>query len=132
MNFTLERTEVHDWGQISSLHSEDGNHLYWTLERTYLQADGTWVPKLPNGIYSCVFGDHNLDSGPVQAYEIMNISGHQGILIHRGCYSRDSEGCILIGMSLNSAEKMICASEVAFNQFMTLQDGKDFTLTVIE
>ena len=59
-----------------------------------------------------------------------------GVLFHHGNYSRDSDGCILLGMGLGRMKdggRMLTSSNVACKQFMKTQDGaKEFTLTVID
>lgn len=133
MNFTLARNAYLPIGIRSTLTSEDGAHVYQTLEHAYddasLAAPGEkWVPKLPPGTYTCRQGNHNLHSGPIVAYEILGVPGHSGVLIHPGNTEDASEGCVLIGKVETATG--VGQSRAAFDEFMALQAGADFTLTV--
>jgi hypothetical protein len=92
--------------------------------------DGTYCPKIPNGTFKCTIGTHKLKDGcPRQLYELMGVPKHTGVLFHIGNTNDDSEGCILLGTYLGTEE--VCASKLAFDHFMALQAGLDFTLTVL-
>jgi hypothetical protein len=122
--FTLNRISLSEEGIFSVLTGEDGSS-YFTAEHAY---DGK--PKLPNGIYICVKGQHLLHSGPVEAFEITNVPGHSGILFHIGNYPQiDSDGCVLLGKSQENS--MITHSKEAFEEFMNfLKDIDSFQLVV--
>jgi len=131
MNLTLSRLAYDPEGIFSELSGEDGEVLFQTLEHAYKQQDGSYAPKLPPGIYDCIVGLHELDNinGPFQAYEILNVPGHSGILFHVGNYNRDSKGCVLLGTA--KGDNMITGSKTAFDKFMKLQDDQSFTLEVV-
>lgn len=124
---------------ITTLHTAKGifgfltdtndNELSVTLQHAYQLVTGDYEPKLMPGIYICVRGNHNLNSGPISTFEVMAVPGHTGILFHYGNYNDDSEGCILLGTYADANQ--IYNSRVAFDKFMKLQTGVDsFTLTV--
>lgn len=122
MEFTLNRTDFKDTGIFGTLEGEGLE--FHTLEHAY-----DCKPKLPNGTYTCVRGQHMLHSGPVEAFEIQHVPGHTGILIHVGNYNDDSDGCVLIGLTRYG--DAITGSRVAFNQFMGKLTGvNEFKLTV--
>jgi hypothetical protein len=129
MNLTLKRQSFNSWGIISELTEANGEEVAVTLEHAYQSPTG-YLPKLPDGTYTCVLGTHQLSSGgPQSLYEITNVPGHQGILMHVGNYNRDSEGCVLVGTALG--QECITGSKTALGKFMELQGGENFTLTVL-
>lgn len=52
---------------------------------------------IPTGEYTCVRGTHNLDGHALETFEITNVPGRTGILIHRGNFYTDSLGCVILG-----------------------------------
>ncbi len=131
MNFTLKRTEYTQDGVFGELTSDGTDKVFTTLEHAFERLDGPYRPKLNAGTHICTLGEHNLDhSKGVQLYEINNVPGHSGILIHIGNYNHDSDGCVLIGTALGN--KCITGSLRALATFMGLQGGQEFTLTVLE
>lgn len=133
MNLTLARDRYSNLGIFSTLEDENGEQIAVTLEHAYEDENGDYSPKLPAGTYTCKLGSHHLDHlGVAELYQIMEVPGHEGILFHVGNYNRDSDGCVLLGTGLGQAQACITASRVAFDKFMTLQGGKDFTLSVVD
>lgn len=132
----LLRTEFKANGIFSVLQSEDGAEIYMTLEHAYLQANGLYIPKIPNGTFECFRGIHVLEPTqlnpkpkPFETFEIMGVAGHSDLLFHVGNFNLDSEGCVLLGLA--KTENNILNSRQAFNQFMNLKTGiNQFTLTV--
>ena len=131
MNLTLTRQSYNSWGVISELADIGGKIIAVTLEHAFEQPDGSYAPKVPAGTYTCMLGTHHLDhGGPQQLYEVKNVPGHTGILFHKGNYNHDSDGCILLGSSLDKVDQCVVSSEAAFDAFMALQAGAPFTLRV--
>lgn len=136
MDCILIRKEKRCDGIFSVLTNESATSmLAITLEHAYRNDDGTYSPKLPNGVYTCVRGTHQLHDGkPFITFEITNVPGHTGVLFHIGNYNEDSEGCVLVGKGYgwkDDGGKMIVDSGKAFKAFMDLQTCIDsFTLTV--
>lgn len=130
MNLKLTRSSCYSWGIVSVLTDEQGLLSLLTLEHAYLMPKGLYAAKIPNGIYNCVLGTHQLLHGdPFETYEVTGVPHHSNILFHKGNYNSDSEGCILLGESLG--DQCILSSKEAFDQFMTFQaDASSFSLTV--
>jgi hypothetical protein len=131
MNLTLKRNAFKSAGIFGTLTDESGTQVAVTLEHAYEQTDGTYAPKLPRGVYTCQRGEHQLlgMSVPFTTFEITNVPGHTNILLHKGNFNRDSEGCVLVGTEAN--DTMILNSGVAFDKLMALQAGiYNFQLTV--
>ena len=107
----------------------NGMHFLWTLEHAYQQDDQSWQPKIPPGTYICLKGNHVLGSGPIVAFEVLNVPDHTGCLLHPGNTEADSEGCILVG--LETEETMVLHSRDAFDSLMGLmKDQNKFKLTI--
>lgn len=128
MNLALTRTEYLSTGIFGLLLSEDDELELYTIEHAYAtQPDGTvgslvYQPKVPQGAYTCVRGTHALSNGVAfETFEITNVPGHTGVLIHPGNSENDSHGCVLLGLSRSG--DLILHSKDAFNKFMKLQTG---------
>lgn len=136
MNMTLRNTDYRDDGIYGELLDDQGAHFCYTLQHAYDSGngDGSYSPKIPPGTYTCQRGQHQLAHmpAPFTTFEVLNVPGHTNILIHKGNYNDDSEGCILVGTTINKGDTwMITASAPVFNKFMQLQSNNDtFTLTV--
>lgn len=137
MNLVLKNTDFLDAGIFGELLHEDGSHLCYTLQHAYdtRNGDGSYGPKVQNGIYTCVRGQHQLAhmSFPFETFEITNVVGHTNILFHVGNYNGDSEGCVLLGTNAAKYANPPCItkSAMAFAAFMDLLKNIDtFTLTV--
>jgi hypothetical protein len=138
MDITIKRTTFEADGIFGIMADTTGKVLAVTLEHAYdsSNGDGTFIPKLPTGTYTCQRGQHQLAgmSQPFTTFEIMNVPGHTNILIHWGNFNKDSEGCVLIGETIDiyiGGSHMITSSRITFENFMSLQSGVDsFTLVV--
>ena len=131
MNLTLNRNRYDKTGIYGKMYDESGTFLYYTLEHAYEQESGGYEPKVPEGVYTCQRGMHQLANmtAPFQTFEVTNVPGHTNILIHPGNYDADSEGCILLGTG--EGVNMVTNSRAAFGAFMDLEQNVDtFTLTV--
>lgn len=138
MNITITRDEYRADGIFGFMTSDAGFTCY-TLEHAYDsgRGDGSFVPKVDAGTYICK--RHAPNRLPYDTFELQDVPPFQGqpvtgVLIHRGNYDKDSEGCILIGASIFTASdgsQMITSSAPTFNKFMSLQSNIDeFTLTI--
>lgn len=125
MDLKLIRKDCKEDGIFGVLLDEQGNQIAVTAEHAY-----NALPKLPQGVYTCKRGHHVLHSGPVETFEVLDVPGHSGILLHVGNYpQKDSDGCILLGEE--RVGDMITNSRETFEKFLQLQSGVDsFMLTV--
>lgn len=131
MKMTLRRTNFRSDGIFGELLDDVGNHFCYTLEHSF-----NLVPAVPVGEYICQRGQHQLAhmDAPFTTYQLLDVPGHTNILIHKGNYNVDSEGCILLGTLLictDSTPWMLGGSAPIFNKFLQLQSNcPTFTLTV--
>lgn len=142
MDLTLKRMTPEAEGVFGHLLDDQGRILATTLEHSYSSesGDGSYASKIPNGIYTCIRGQHQLHSmkAPFTTFEITGIKGHKNILFHIGNFNEDSDGCVLLGTGMLMAgdtsaktKPMLTRSKEAFSRFMSLQkDVNAFTLTV--
>lgn len=138
MNLKLTRTLFEPYGIFGELAFTDASPLRYcyTLEHAF-QVGDQWMPVIPEGIYNCVRGWHQLSNAePFETFEITGVEGHKGLLFHAGNFNADSHGCVLLGREIiDSAAggKMIGNSKVTFENFMRrLADVDEFTLVVEE
>ena len=135
MDLLMQRDSVDSTGCFSTISTTDGIPLFKAGEHAYQQPDGTWQPKIPNGVYQCQLGEHQLEGqDPFQTFEVLGVPGHFGILFHKGNLPEaESAGCILLGTSFGVllGEPDVAQSKLAFDAFINLQQGVNtFTLTV--
>lgn len=138
MKLVLRRRNFRLDGVFGELTDEQGKHICFTLERSYVDLDAIEgiSPKVPPGNYKCVKGMHRLPSmmQDFETFEVKGVPGRWGILFHVGNFNEDSEGCILLGEGLGTRQKngvMLTNSKKAFAKFMTLlKDVDEFQLLV--
>ena len=136
MDLKLQRLQARGDGIFSDLRTPNGDLVAQTLEHAYENDIQELNAKIKPGMYLCKRGKHELHgmTEPFETFEVTGVPGCVGILFHWGNYNRDSEGCILVGKSIERAEdqtQMVTHSREAFAAFMRLQEGVDeFTLIV--
>lgn len=129
MDLVLTRKDRQAEGIFGELRDAEGTLIAETIEHAYDDGTGTYAPKIPNGDYVCVRGQHQLHSGPIETFEVMGVPGHTGVLLHPGNTESDSEGCILLGEA--RIGNMITNSRITFQKFMALEAGlSEFRLRV--
>ena len=130
--YVLERVNYYDDGIMGRLFDENGIQIAFTLEHAYDSGSNLgYIAKVPLGQYVCQRGYHVLLSGPIEAFEVLNVPNHTGILFHIGNSNADSEGCILLGKRCGTLPDVVLDSRIAFNQFMHGLEGTDvFNLIV--
>lgn len=136
MQFTLTRIARRSDGVFSVMKDQDGNVIACTLEHSYTDVYGPgWHPKIYNGTFKCVRGMHRLENmiSPFVTFEITGVTGHTNILFHCGNWDKDSEGCVLMGQSIDKSQGVwaIVKSRDDFNAFMANLAGvNEFDLLV--
>lgn len=134
MDLVLSRDEFRSDGIFGEILDSSGNHICHSLEHAY-PVGTDFVSIIPCGIYLCVRGVHKLEDGiAFETFQIIGVSGHSGLLFHKGNFNRDSKGCVLVGESVApyGVDQIIINSEKTFEKFMVLQAGLDcFNLKVL-
>lgn len=131
MNLTLIRKSFNLYGICGELRDEKDQLFCHTLEHAYADGD-TWIPKVATGIYTCL--RHLPVRLNYETFELQNVPPFQGatvsgILIHKGNYNKDSEGCILVGLEIGQG--CLLASALAFDKLMDAQKRiNEFTLVI--
>ena len=132
MDLTLTRKLKEEDGIFSILSNESGSVIAMTLEHSYDNE-----PKIPNGTFTCVRGQHLLHgmTEDFTTFEITGVEGHSNLLFHWGNYNKDSEGCVLLGQQTvddSSGDKMITNSRATFTKFMEIQEGLDSFILIVQ
>ncbi len=128
----LNRELPEEDGVFGRIQSAQGEVDLDTLEHAYLSDSGTYTAKIPAGIYQCE-RYLSLKRG-YEVFRLLDVPGSTYDEIHIGNFNHDSDGCILLGIgiqTLSSHERMLVHSQNAFEHFMAYQDGvQRFSLTI--
>jgi hypothetical protein len=131
MDCYLERAEFRPDGIFGNLKDSSGHHIAVTLEHAFQDSNGDWMPKLPDGTYTCQ--RYASPKFGYDVFEVMNVPGATYIEIHIGNFNSDSDGCVLLGYMVTQMHGAwaINSSKATFVAFMGMQNGVDqFQLTV--
>ena len=117
---------------IGRLEDENGKKICDTLEPTWRDYKGgeLKIPKksaIPEGTYRVVV----TKSRRFQKYLplLVGVPGFEGVRIHAGNTSRDTEGCILVGHNLQVGK--VLWSRIALEKLMELiKNEKKISLTI--
>ena len=117
---------------IGRLEDENGKKLCDTLEPIWRNYDGgeMKIPKksaIPEGSYRVVV----TKSRRFQKYLplLVGVPGFEGVRIHAGNTSRDTEGCILVGQNLQVGK--VLWSRITLEKLMKLiENEKEIYLTI--
>lgn len=138
MNLNLKRIYYKEEYTIGKLYV-DGIYFCDTLEdkdRGLTDKDNTSAIKAKK-----VFGQTAIPKGTykvIMSYSprfkrvlplLLNVKGFEGIRIHQGNTSKDTNGCILVGK--NNVKGMVTNSKDTLNNLLSLLQGKkDITITI--
>jgi hypothetical protein len=125
MKLTLTRTFLGSNFTLGSLYLEY-KWICYTLEDQVREVEGQpvsqWKVKgetaIPLGTYpvTITYSNRFLRNLPL----ISNVEGFEGIRIHSGNSDKDTEGCILVGMTWDGKDDWIGGSVIAFNKLYPL------------
>lgn len=62
--------------------------------------------------------------------ELENVPGRDHVQIHIGNYPRDTDGCILLGLSVSESKTSIDNSAAAYKEFMKLVGTESGSITI--
>lgn len=93
----LDRTQAEDKQTLGVLLHE-GKTLAYTLELPWLDNQKS-ISCIPEGEYEVVSRETPHSRFKYKHYHILDVPNRSYILIHRGNYHRQIEGCVLVGKS---------------------------------
>jgi len=127
MKLELKRFEFGDTYTIGKLYIDGTYHCY-TLEDKVREEKVQNETAIPTGTYSVVIDHSNRFSRDLP--HILNVPNFEGVRIHIGNSSKDTQGCILLG-SVWTKGDFIGNSKIAFDSFFhQLQKAKTATITI--
>lgn len=137
MNLELKRINLGEDFTIGRL-SLDGRFLCYTLEDKVREVENEPVAlwkvqnktAIPKGVYPVIITMSARFKTRLPL--LMNVPGFEGIRIHTGNSSKDTEGCILVGSTWDGKSGWIGSSKVAFSiLFPILEQAKEpITITI--
>ena len=139
MKLKLERSLVCGKGCTIGQLFVDGFEECFTLEDEVREIDAPvaqWKIRnetaIPRGLFNVVITYSNRFKRDLPLLE--NVEGFEGIRIHPGNTSADTEGCILVGRG--KTDKTVTESRIAFNQLFgkiqqALEDGDTVMMEIV-
>jgi hypothetical protein len=120
MEITVTRSETRKGATIGQLRI-NGVHLCFTLEDAVREIQGEPVESwkvagetaIPRGRYQVIVNE-SARFGRLMPL-LVNVPGFSGVRIHPGNSAADTEGCILLGLSVQG--NLVLQSRAAFEQF---------------
>ena len=115
MELKLIRETRTDDSTIGKMYINEIYHCY-TLEDKERAVKVQNVTAIPKGKYEVIVNFSNRFQQQMPL--LLNVPNFEGVRIHWGNYSKDTEGCILLGTS--KSVNMIGNSRVAYAKFMSI------------
>lgn len=109
MNIEIKRTIFTSKSTIGLLFV-DGKKMGYTLEDV-ARPNCVKVQNetaIPAGEYSVIIDDSTRFKRPMP--HILNVPGFEGVRIHKGNTSTDTEGCVLVGLQMGTDQIWDCAA----------------------
>jgi hypothetical protein len=121
----LTRLKTSEHGTFGKIQLSSGKILS-TLELPW-KDNQRQISCIPAAIYQC-----DIVNSPKfgRVYQVKNVPNRSHILIHAGNWTKDTLGCILVGMSNNDSQ--LFGSRKALNLLMNELNGQSFKLEIIE
>lgn len=98
----------------------DGQFKFFTLEDIEREVKIPGKTAIPRGTYEVKITYSNRFKKPLPI--LLDVPGFEGVRIHAGNTSEDTEGCILLGMIRN--ESSVFSSALAMERFMPILEKK--------
>ncbi len=121
MNLILRRRPSNDKCTIGELY-RDGNMISYTLEDVVRDVKIFGETAIPQGRYkiTITYSKHFDRYLPL----LNDVPGYEGVRIHPGNTDKDTEGCVLPGMSIGPDGNSILESRFAFNKiYKVIEDS---------
>jgi len=113
----LQRFIEHRESTVGQLFINDYPHFY-TLEQNW-ENNNRNVSCIPGDEYSMVLYYSERHG---RTYKIMGVPMRDGIIFHSGNTSKDTKGCVLLGLRYDKSERMVTSSKKAMIKFMDLMN----------
>lgn len=127
MQITVKRLYKTDTSTIGEL-LVDGVFECFTLEDAERKVKIKAETAIPKGSYKVIINESNRFKRLLPL--LLNVPDFEGVRIHSGNSNHDTEGCILVGQTMN--KNYIGQSRKAFDKlFKKMQVAKDITLTIL-
>jgi|TARA_R110000868_G_scaffold67888_3_gene201032 hypothetical protein len=127
MQITVKRLYKTDTSTIGEL-LIDGVFECFTLEDAERKVKIKAETAIPKGSYKVIINESNRFKRLLPL--LLNVPDFEGVRIHSGNSNHDTEGCILVGQTMN--KNYIGQSRKAFDKlFKKMQAAKDITLTIL-
>ena len=136
MKLELQRVKLADTFTVGKLYA-DGEFICYTLEDTVREVEGQpvseWKIKgqtaIPRGNYavSITFSQRFQVNLPI----LHDVLGFEGVRIHTGNSSKDTEGCILVGEAWDGSSGWIGSSKIAFSLLMPKIENAAEPVTIL-
>ena len=125
-------------GQLYEVTEYGENPICYILEDKYREVEGqdvkVWKEQdktaIPKGVYDVriTFSNRFQSKLPL----LFDVPGFTGIRIHSGNSSKNTEGCLLVGMTWDGKSDWIGSSKVAMGVLMPmLEKAKDCTIEIV-
>ena len=136
MKLQLKRFELGDSYTVSKLYNGD-QFVCFVIEDKVREVAGKPVKEwkvqnetaIPKGTYKVVL---NMSTRfKKEMPQILNVPGFEGVRIHSGNSSKDTEGCLIVGMGWETGD-WVSGSKVAYDKvFALLKSAKEeITITI--
>lgn len=127
MKLLLKRNKSTNKATIGSLYL-DGKFQCYTLEDVVREQKIFGETAIPTGIYKVII-NRSARFG-VDLPLLLNVPNYEGIRIHPGNTDKDTEGCILVGVTVTE-QNTLGSSRIAFNALMEkLKTAQAITIEV--
>ena len=139
MNLILKRIHFGDTftvGQLYEVTAFGESPICYVLEDKYREVEGqdvkVWKEQdktaIPKGTYnvSVTFSNRFQTRLPILA----NVPGFTGIRIHSGNSSKNTEGCLLVGMTWDGKSDWIGSSKIAMSSLMPIIENSTSPVTI--
>lgn len=127
MKLTLKRTDFTDNSTIGELFI-DGAFFCYTIEDKVREVKIKGVTAIPTGTYKVIVNMSNRFKKLMPL--LLDVPNFEGVRIHAGNTSADTEGCLILGYSKSA--NFVGNSKKAVADFMKKIEGqKDITITIL-